>query len=121
MSLDDDLARSGRAIAASTAGGSVTTARLRARRRRARAIGGVALAVAVLLGGAGLAHTDTDHDGTVTDRVDDLPHPDIVPSGGATTVTGDDGQILGILATTPPGPPATRSTPGCWSSCSTIR
>ena len=104
MSLDDDLARSGRAIAAATTGGSVTARALRSRRRRARAIGGAGLAAVVLLGGAGLALTNADDDPAITDRVDDLPLPEIVPGSGPTTVTGEDGQVLDVLATTPPGP-----------------
>jgi membrane peptidoglycan carboxypeptidase len=52
-----------------------------------------------------LALTNAEQDARVTDRVDDVPLPDIVPGGGPTTVTGDDGQVLGVLAaTTPPGP-----------------
>src|SRR5262245_43638428 len=102
MSLDDDLTRSGRAIAAVTAGGSTSPRRLRARRRRARVLAATAVVLVGLAGGAGLVAARDEDRATVVDIVDEPQGVGIEAGRGETRVTAADGESLGTLPAAAP-------------------
>lgn len=103
MTLEDELARSGRAIAAAT--GKVagpTAADLRRRRRRGRVVGSAALLAFAAISGVGLMRFGEDHPAPV-DTVDEAPPSSIEAGAGPTSLHSADGESLGVLSATPTG------------------
>lgn len=101
MTLDDDLVRSGRAIATATRGDVIAVGALRARRRRGRVIGAL-LAVVALAGGIGVVASPGDGDGRVVDTVDDGSLRVLEAGVGPSSMVAAGGEQLGSLTGTAP-------------------
>jgi len=103
MSLDDDLARSGRAIAsaAAAASGPPGAGRLRARRRRARLLAGTALVLVACAGAAAVVQA-RDQGRTVIEPSDQTPSTRIEAGHGASRLITAEGSSLGSLPAVAP-------------------
>lgn len=103
MVLEDDLARSGRAIAAAAKKATGPAAvDLRRRRRRGRLAGSAAVLVTIALSGIGLRTVGEDRPSKV-DIADETPSPRIEIGAGPTNLRSADGQPLGALSPTSTG------------------
>ncbi|HEY7068888.1 MAG TPA: hypothetical protein VH479_02190 [Acidimicrobiales bacterium] len=102
MSLDDDLARSGRAIASTAAAsGPPGARRLRARRRRARLLAGTALVLVACAGTAAVLQA-RDQGRTVIEPSDQTPSTRIEAGHGASRLITAEGSSLGSLPAVAP-------------------
>lgn len=103
MTLDEELRRSGRALAEAVGPGGTTAAGLQRRRRRGRVIGGAALLSIITVVGIAIAAPSGD-DAVRVDIVDEPDLPRIQGGSGRTVLKSAEGESIGSLAAAPPDP-----------------